>query len=86
MESYNGIVFQGDIEQNSFYLTMVKNITTASSLTKDQLVKMISYLEEQHDSCYITVNDQIPILLEDADRSNLLNDLEEILQQLQGKQ
>ncbi|MFS0673787.1 hypothetical protein [Ornithinibacillus sp. 179-J 7C1 HS] len=78
MEQFNGAIFQGEIDQKSFYLTQVKTISTASSLSLDQLVKMVSYLSEQKDSCYITVNDQIPILLQDRDIQSLLADLEDI--------
>jgi hypothetical protein len=79
VEPFNGAVFQGEIEENSFYLTQVKNISTASSLSLDKLVKMATYLDEQTDSCYITVNDQIPILLHEGDMQQLKKDLEAIL-------
>ncbi|MEN2467124.1 hypothetical protein [Ornithinibacillus sp. JPR2-1] len=82
MEKFNGTVFHGELEQNSFYLTQVKNISTASTLSLEQLVKMASYLDRQNDSCYITVNDQVPILLNDVDMKNLQRDLEVILQQI----
>lgn len=82
VEQYNGAIFQGEIGQNSFYLTQVKTISTASSLSLDQLGKMVTYLGEQKDSCYITVNDQIPILLRGEDMEHLVADLKIILQRL----
>ncbi|WP_042147660.1 hypothetical protein [Paucisalibacillus sp. EB02] len=79
METFNGAVFQGEMEKEGFYLTQVKQISTASSLSIDQLMKMAAYLGTQEDSCTITVNDQIPLLLNQEDIKKLLQDLEAIL-------
>jgi hypothetical protein len=79
VEQFNGAVFQGEMDQDGFYLTQVKQISTASSLSTDQLMKMAAYLDAQEDSCTITVNDQIPLLLSKEDISLLLQDLEAIL-------
>ena len=79
VEQFYGAVFQGEMEQKRFYLTQVKNITTGSSLSVNQLMKMVAYLDAQEDSCTITVNDQIPLLLSERDMKELLKDLEIIL-------
>lgn len=82
MEQFNGAVFQGEMDQESFYLTQVKQISTASSLSLEQLMKMVAYLGAQEDSCTITVNDQIPLLLSKEDITLLLQDLEAILRKV----
>ncbi|WP_026908469.1 hypothetical protein [Paucisalibacillus globulus] len=79
MEQFYGAVFEGEIEHKGFYLTQVKNITTGSSLSVNQLMKMAAYLGAQTDSCTITVNDQIPLLLSVRDIKDLLTDVESIL-------
>ncbi|WP_010094636.1 hypothetical protein [Ornithinibacillus scapharcae] len=79
MDQFQGTIFQGDLDDRSFYLTQVKNITTASSLSIDQLVKMAAYLEKQEETCTITVNDQIPLLLTNQDIKDLQFDLMGIL-------
>lgn len=83
MDQFQGAIFQGDLDEASFYLTQVKNISTASSLSIDQLVKMEAYLENQEETCTITVNDQIPLLLSSQDIKYLQMDLRDILNHYQ---
>ncbi|MEN2766787.1 hypothetical protein [Ornithinibacillus xuwenensis] len=79
MEQFSGAIFNGEIEPGSFYLTQVKNIPTASSLSIDHINKLTEYLNAQKESCTITVNDQIPMLLNEQDMNHLLQDLKAIV-------
>ncbi|MUK88136.1 hypothetical protein GMD78_06980 [Ornithinibacillus sp. L9] len=85
MNNFSGTVFSGEFDQQNryFYLNRVKNLTTASTLSEHQIHQLVNYLEKQSDSCTITVNDQIPILLGQEEVELLLNELEIIKQELQ---
>lgn len=79
VDQFQGTIFHGDLDDGGFYLTQVKNITTASSLSIDQLVKMAAYLENQKETCMITVNDQLPLLLTNQEIKDLQVDIQDIL-------
>ncbi|SHG72629.1 hypothetical protein [Ornithinibacillus halophilus] len=79
---YSGEIFSGEFDANSFYLTQVKNLTTSSTLSRNQLHRLFHYLEEHNDTFTMTVNDQLPVLLQHEDISTLLKELEEIMREL----
>ncbi|WP_158235128.1 hypothetical protein, partial [Pseudomonas sp. 2995-3] len=79
-------VFSGELatEEDTFYLTQVKNLNTQSTLTEKQLEQLYSYLltQSEQGSCTITVNDQIPILLNSGEVQALLEEIDTILENL----
>ncbi|WP_156289936.1 hypothetical protein [Oceanobacillus salinisoli] len=84
MNQYSGAIFSGEFDQSndSFYLTEVKSINTGSVLSENQLSHLEEYLIKQHDSCMLTVNDQIPVLLQKHEIDELLGDIRQILEGL----
>ncbi|SET75012.1 hypothetical protein SAMN05216389_12452 [Oceanobacillus limi] len=84
MSDFSGDIFRGEIDQTTsiFYLNHVKNLHTASTLSQKQIVSLIEYLEKQSDTCTITVNDQIPMLLQQEEIELLLKELNVILREI----
>ncbi|WP_087973931.1 hypothetical protein [Oceanobacillus rekensis] len=84
MRNFSGNIFSGEVDEfkDSFYLTQVKNLQTASNLSESKLMQLNHYLTNQKDSCMITVNDQIPILLQEQEIAELLVDLAGIMDTL----
>ncbi|MFC2948764.1 hypothetical protein [Virgibacillus sediminis] len=84
MNHFSGTVFSGefDVPGEVFYLTQVKTLSTQSTLSGKQLLQLSSYLEKQSDSCTITVNDQLPVLLKKEEVEQLQDDLDSILKSL----
>ncbi|WP_085993787.1 hypothetical protein [Oceanobacillus senegalensis] len=84
MNQYTGAIFSGELDKKNetFYLTEVKSLTTGSTLSLNQLEQMYSYLGKQQDSCMLTVNDQIPVLIQENEKNELINDLHHILKNL----
>ncbi|MBU9710931.1 hypothetical protein [Evansella tamaricis] len=86
MNQFTGSIFSGEVstEEDIFYLTQVRNLATHSTLTEAQLEKLYSYLltQSEQGSCTITVNDQIPILLNSMEVQSLLEELDTILESL----
>ncbi|MFC3041043.1 hypothetical protein ACFOGI_12420 [Virgibacillus xinjiangensis] len=85
MNRFNGAVFRGelDIAEETFYLTQVKSLSTQSTLSEKQLVQLSRYLEKQSDTCTITVNDQLPILLKEDEIEMLQQEISRILSSFQ---
>ena len=81
MRNFSGNIFSGEVDEfkDSFYLTQVKNLQTASNLSESKLMQLSHYLSCQKDSCMITVNDQIPILLQEKEVAELLVDIAKIM-------
>ncbi|WP_067727767.1 hypothetical protein [Oceanobacillus damuensis] len=86
MQNFSGMIFSGDLDrmQESFYLTQVKNLETASILSEKKLTELNHYLSSQDDTCMITINDQIPILLKEQEVSELVTDLTKIIDALKA--
>ncbi|MFD2045632.1 hypothetical protein ACFSTA_18275 [Ornithinibacillus salinisoli] len=84
MNNFAGNIFCGEFDQvnNNFYLNQVKNLHTASTLSESQLINLVNYLNKQVDTCTITVNDQIPILLQQDEIQILLKELDLIMHEL----
>ncbi|GAB3054020.1 hypothetical protein [Virgibacillus ainsalahensis] len=84
MNNFSGTIFSGDFDedQETFYLTQVKNISTQSTLSTDQLTQLYQYLKKQEDTCTITVNDQMPILLQADEVAQLLKELDIVMEQV----
>ncbi|WP_249872269.1 hypothetical protein [Oceanobacillus saliphilus] len=84
MQNFSGMIFSGELDQlqDSFYLTQVKNLHTASILLEKKLTELNHYLSNQEESCMITINDQIPILLQEQEVTELLADLTKIMEAL----
>ncbi|MBM7571013.1 hypothetical protein [Aquibacillus albus] len=88
MNQFNGSIFGGDFLENTFYLTRVKHLDTASNISSEQMKHLYQYLmkySEQDESCTITVNDQMPILLNADEVHFLQNDLSELLAKIDEK-
>ncbi|MDL4839338.1 hypothetical protein [Aquibacillus rhizosphaerae] len=80
---FEGNIFSGesDLLQHEFYLTKVKHLNTQSNISKQQLEKLHSYLShysEKNESCTLTINDQIPLLLNSNEVHQLIVDLQKI--------
>ncbi|MGJ9459190.1 hypothetical protein [Oceanobacillus sp. CF4.6] len=84
MRNFSGKIFSGELDQlqDSFYLTQVKNLQTASNLSESKLMQLNQYLSNQGESCMITINDQMPILLQEKEVEELLVDLASIMDAL----
>ena len=86
MENYQGHIFKGEFhnDENSFYLTGVKHMETQSTLSEKNVKQLYNYLKnhcQANESCTITINDQIPLLLSQTEANQLLEDLSKISQQ-----
>ncbi|WP_068675958.1 hypothetical protein [Oceanobacillus sp. Castelsardo] len=81
MEQYTGEIFSGEFPEgsNNFYLTQVKSMETGSELSLTQLIQLREYLAKHQDNFMLTVNDQIPVMLEQEEMDLLLDDLSNIL-------
>ena len=78
-------IFHGDINENEYILTQVKQIPTKSIMTKQQLNAITDYLAKavHHDDQHIiTINDQLPIRLTNEEANQLLSEIEEIQRQI----
>ncbi|RKQ32974.1 hypothetical protein [Oceanobacillus halophilus] len=86
MNQFTGGVFAGEFDQgnDNFYLTEVKSLQTGSVLSKKQLSDLYQYLNNQNDTCMITVNDQMPILIQKDEIDLLLRDIGDIMQSLKN--
>ncbi|WP_053218709.1 hypothetical protein [Virgibacillus senegalensis] len=87
MNNFDGVLFSGEFSDDDelFYLRRVKNLQTQSVLSNRQLEQLHHYLSRQNsrkESCTITVNDQIPILLNQEEAKQLLSELDEIIAHL----
>ncbi|WP_026772345.1 MULTISPECIES: hypothetical protein [Sediminibacillus] len=87
MNNFDGVLFSGEFSDDDelFYLRRVKNLQTQSILSNRQLEQLYHYLSRQNDrqeSCTITVNDQIPVLLTPQEAEQLLTELDEIITHL----
>jgi len=84
MGNFSGTIFSGTFDQveEIFYLTQVKNLQTQSRLSEHQLNQLYYYLDKQENSCMVTVNDQIPILLQKEEINQLLLDIDDIMRDL----
>jgi hypothetical protein len=78
-------IFSGEIDVNSqdYTLKEVKNIATQSVISKQQLESLYDYLSRQKgdESVTITINDQIPLMLNNLEVGQLLHELEQIIKQ-----
>lgn len=85
MEQYNGEIFSGEFskDNDNFYLTQVKSMETGSELSLTQLNQLRNYLANHQDDFMLTVNDQIPVLLDEEEMDLLLDDLSNILNALE---
>lgn len=84
--NFNGSIFGGDLLEDGFYLTRVKHLETASNISAKQMTNLQNYLRnysEQNESCTITVNDQIPVLLSAEEVKELEQELNQIAKQKQ---
>lgn len=80
MVEFTGRIVAGEVDaiNQSFYLTQVKNLETKSQISRDQLNQIYQYLKQQDDSCMLTINDQIPVLLQEKDINAFMYDLTQI--------
>jgi len=87
VSDFSGNIFSGTFEQMDevFYLKKVKHLPTRSVLSEHQLNQLNNYLKKQSESCMITVNDQMPILLQKEEISQLLLDIENIQRTLEQR-
>ncbi|WP_226035988.1 hypothetical protein [Aquibacillus saliphilus] len=87
MAGFEGSIFSGNYsnDDHSFYLKKVKQLDTESTLSIKQIGVLKDYLSRQSelgDSCTITVNDQIPLLLKEEEVDVLLKELNTISENL----
>ncbi|MCP8616148.1 hypothetical protein [Salirhabdus salicampi] len=87
MQRFEGQLIHGecDLNSNEFLLTQVKNIDTQSIINDRQMKTLYHYLmktNEEQESCVITVNDQIPLMLNKEDVPLMLHDLQQIMNDL----
>jgi hypothetical protein len=79
----DGVILSGNIDSDSheFVVTRVKNVSTQSVISFDQLRSICSYLSKSGDSnrpFMMTINDQIPVMLNQEENRQLLHELESI--------
>jgi hypothetical protein len=78
-------IFSGEIDVNSqdYTLKEIKNIATQSVISKQQLESLYDYLSRQKGDEFvtITINDQIPLMLNNLEVGQLLHELEQIIKQ-----
>jgi hypothetical protein len=78
-----GIILSGNIdsEAHEFVVTKVKNVSTQSVISLDQLQSIYRYLlhkGERGEPTMVTINDQIPVMLNAEENQQLLHELERI--------
>lgn len=80
MVEFTGKIVAGEVDltDQSFYLRQVKSLETKSQMSEQQLNQIYQYLSQQNDTCMLTINDQIPVLLQEDDISAFMNDLTQI--------
>ncbi|GEN34924.1 MULTISPECIES: hypothetical protein [Aneurinibacillus] len=88
MHHIEGTIFSGEFDQdaNEFVLTSVKNIPTQSVLKASQLRAIYNHLvktKESHGSYTMTVNDQLPVRLNETEVEQLLRELHDINKRIQ---
>ncbi|HLT55933.1 MAG TPA: hypothetical protein VK057_07510 [Bacillota bacterium] len=78
---FSGSIFSGEIDPQleSMYVTQVKSMTTGTNLSAEQVQTLYDYVLQHKDTCMVTINDQIPILLKEQEVDRLAADLENIL-------
>ncbi|RLL41737.1 hypothetical protein D8M04_16850 [Oceanobacillus piezotolerans] len=81
MSHFTGEIVSGEFDHTNecFYLTQVKNLYTQSNISEKQLTNLYQYLMKQDDNCTLTINDQLPILLQVEEINDLLKDLKAIM-------
>lgn len=83
--NYDTQIFSGEIDVNSqdYTLKGVKNIATQSVISKQQLESLYDYLSRQKgdESVTITINDQMPLMLNNREVGQVLYELEQIIKQ-----
>lgn len=84
MEEFNGKIINGHFnpEEEDFIITQVRHIDTQSTISDHYLKNLKNYLESSKEGCTIAINDQIPILLDMEEISNLVDDIERIMEHL----
>lgn len=78
-------IFSGEVIDNQYILKQVKQIHTQSVMKKQQIHELSDYLSKavHHDQMHIiTINDQLPIRLNNDEANQLINELEQIEQSL----
>jgi hypothetical protein len=84
--SYDTPIFSGEIDMSSqeYTLKEIKNVTTQSVISKQQLQSLHRYLSRQkgEESVIITINDQIPLMLNQLETEQLLHEINQIIKQL----
>ncbi|WP_345243546.1 hypothetical protein [Pontibacillus salipaludis] len=78
MSVFNGNIFEGEFahDLDSFYVKSVKNVETGSNLTEGQVEELLNYLEDhQGQSTAITINDQMPMMLDAEEVQCLIGEL-----------
>lgn len=78
MSVFNGNIFEGEFahDLDSFYVKSVKSVETGSNLTEGQVEELLNYLEDhQGQSTAITINDQVPMMLEAEEVQCLIGEL-----------
>jgi hypothetical protein len=81
--SVDGVILSGTIDNSSheFVITRVKNVSTQSVISFDQLRSIYNHLSKNGDSkepFMMTINDQIPVILNIEENKQLLQELESI--------
>lgn len=86
MNAYTGEILSGEMDrdQASFYLTEVKSMETRSEVSLKQLKLLWDYVVKQEDTFMLTINDQIPILLNNEEVTSLLDDISKIIKTLES--
>ncbi|KGP90954.1 hypothetical protein N780_02440 [Pontibacillus chungwhensis BH030062] len=78
MSVFNGNIFEGEFahDLDSFYVKSVKSVETGSNLSEDQVEELLNYLvQHQGQSTAITINDQMPMMLEAEEVQCLIGEL-----------
>lgn len=79
----SGTIISGrfDEESNEFSLQKVKHFATETTIKENQLKSLYDYLKKHQadaDGQFITLYDQLPIRLSQAEINHLIRDLEEV--------
>ncbi|SET33428.1 hypothetical protein SAMN05421676_10474 [Salinibacillus kushneri] len=87
MESYQGQLIKGEFSklENEFIIQEIKHMETQSILQSYQIQTLYQYLLKQvqeEESCVITVNDQMPMHLNEKDTEMLLQDLDKLIHRM----
>jgi hypothetical protein len=78
-----GSILSGNLDCDSreFVVTRVKNVSTQSVISFDQLSSIYKYLAKSRNGIepfMMTINDQIPVMLNSEENKQLLHELERI--------